>query len=57
MKTLVSIGMYLLAAPLLAAPQATENDAIQWLHAADNAIPRSGANDSRPTILYFTFDT
>ena len=29
---------------------------IEWLHTVDGVLPKSGS-DSRPTILYFTFDT
>ena len=57
MKILVSIAMFLFAAPVATAQQPTKSDAIQWSHAGDDAIPESGANDTRPTILYFTFDT
>ena len=30
---------------------------IHWVHALDAVRPASGATDSRPIILYFTFDT
>ena len=46
--------MFLFAAPGLTAQK---SDAIQWLHASDDGVPEPTANDPRPTILYFTFDT
>jgi hypothetical protein len=57
MKTLASLAIFLFAAPGLTAQKPTKVDAIQWLHASDDGVPESTANDPRPTILYFTFDT
>jgi hypothetical protein len=57
MKTLASLAIFLFAAPGLTAQKPTKADAIQWLHASDDGVPESTANDPRPTILYFTFDT
>ena len=36
---------------------APAQDAIEWSKAADGELPKAAADDTRPTILYFTFDT
>ena len=36
---------------------ATAQDTIRWSKAENNELPKAAADDSRPTILYFTFDT
>lgn len=51
MKYALSVVLSALTASVVA------QDAIQWQHAADGALPVANANDDRPTILYFTFDT
>ena len=51
MKYSLSVVLSVLTASVVA------QDTIQWQHAADGALPAAAANDDRPTILYFTFDT
>ena len=36
---------------------AAGQDSIAWSEAKDGALPQAVADDVRPTILYFTFDT
>lgn len=51
MNYLVPVAVAVLAA------SAISQDAIRWSKAKDGALPKAAANDARPTILYFTFDT
>ena len=47
---------WLVCLGLIVAPVAGQ-DTIEWSKAAAGELPKAAANDTRPTILYFTFDT
>jgi len=49
-------GSWLTCVGLIVANAAAQ-DSIQWSRTKDGELPKAAANDTRPTILYFTFDT